>query len=121
MGNIAELYPYEVREENAELILGVGPLFKELAHDFLQGVSRGEIAYRFHQTIAQAIVDLALRLSVGTGPLVLSGGVFQNKLLTETVLKICQDQGIKVLRSQMLPPGDGGLAFGQLLIANEVL
>lgn len=114
-------YSYEVRVEQAVHILGVRPLFAELVRDIFLGVSRGEIAYRFHQTIAQAIVDLALRLGIGSGPLVLSGGVFQNKLLTETVLKLCQEQGIEVLRSRMLPPGDGGLAFGQLLIANEVL
>ncbi|MDR3601391.1 MAG: carbamoyltransferase HypF [Desulfosporosinus sp.] len=114
-------YPYEVRVENAVHILGIRPLLAELVRDVLHGVSREEIAYRFQQTIAESIVDLTLRLRVSSGPLVLSGGVFQNKLLTETVLKLCQTQGIKVLRSQMLPPGDGGIAFGQLLIANEVL
>lgn len=121
MGNVSLVYPYEVRAENVLHILGVRPLFEELVRDVLHGVSPGEIAYRFHLTIAQAIVDLALRLRVSIGPVVLSGGVFQNKLLTESVLENCRKKGIKVLRSQMLPPGDGGLAFGQLLIANEVL
>ena len=119
--NPESLYSYEVREENGVLILGVRPLFRELVRDVRQGVSRGEIAYRFHQTMAQAIVDLALQLGVSDGPLVLCGGVFQNKLLSEAVLRNCQTQGIKVLRSRSLPPGDGGLAFGQVLIANEVL
>ena len=114
-------YSYEVREENTVLVLGVRPLFEEVVRDILQGVSREEIAYRFHITLAQAIVDIALKLGVSDGPLVLSGGVFQNKLLTEAVLRNCQTQGIKVLRSRSLPPGDGGLAFGQLLIVNEVL
>ncbi|HWQ41184.1 MAG TPA: carbamoyltransferase HypF [Desulfosporosinus sp.] len=115
------LYSYEVRVENAVLILGVRPLFEELVQDVLLGVSRGEIAYRFHQTIAQTVVDLVIQLGEEGEPLVLSGGVFQNKLLTEAVLRSCRKKGIKVLRSRMLPPGDGGLAFGQLLIANEVL
>lgn len=115
------LYSYEIRVEKTALILGVRSLFEEMVRDVLQGVSGGEIAYRFHQTIAKAIVDLALRLGVGKDPLVLSGGVFQNKLLTEAVLRNCQTHGINVLRSRVLPPGDGGLAFGQLLIANEVL
>lgn len=114
-------YPYEIREENTEYILGVRPLFEALVQDLLQDVSPGEIAYRFHQTIAQAIVNLAIRVGVKSGPLVLSGGVFQNKLLTEAVLQNCKEKGIDVLRSLSLPPGDGGLAFGQLLIANEVL
>ena len=114
-------YPYEIRAENGVLILGVGVLFQALVHDLLQGVSREEIAFRFHITVARAIVDLAVRLGVESGPLVLSGGVFQNKLLTEAVLFNCKEKGIRVLRSRTLPPGDGGLAFGQLLIANEVL
>lgn len=115
------LYSYEVRVEKGVLILGVKPLLEELVQDIFNGVSEGKIAYRFHETIAQAMVDLAQQLGVGYGPLILSGGVFQNKLLTEAVLRNCQTQGIKVLRSRSLPPGDGGLAFGQLLIANEVL
>jgi len=114
-------YPYEIREEDTEYILGVRPLFEALVQDLLQDVSPGEIAYRFHQTMAGAIVDLAIKVGVQSGPLVLSGGVFQNKLLTEAVLRNCKAKGIVVLRSQTLPPGDGGLAFGQLLIANEVL
>lgn len=114
-------YPYEVHVENSEGILKVGSLFKEMVLDILMGVSREEIAYCFHQTIAHAIVDLATQLSEEKGPLVLSGGVFQNKLLTESVLELCREKEIEVLRSRTLPPGDGGLAFGQLLIANEVL
>lgn len=119
--NVQRLYPYEVKFENSQYILKVEVLFRELVRELLLGVSRGEVAYRFHQTIAQAIVDLAIQLRVEKGPLVLSGGVFQNKLLTESVLHLCQVQGIEILRSRTLPPGDGGLAFGQLLITNEVL
>ncbi|MDP4127193.1 MAG: carbamoyltransferase HypF [Bacillota bacterium] len=119
--NVARLYPYELSVENSQCLLKVKALFANLVCDFLNGVSRGEIAYRFHQTIAQAIVDLAMQFRRVRDPLVLSGGVFQNKLLTEAVLKLCQAKGIEVLRSRALPPGDGGLAFGQLLIANEVL
>ncbi|MDQ7095496.1 carbamoyltransferase HypF [Desulfosporosinus sp. PR] len=114
------IYPYEVRLESPEYILEVGPLFAAMVRDVLAGVARGEIAYRFHHTIARAIVDLALKFQA-EGPLVLSGGVFQNKLLTEVVLRNFEQTKVKVLRSRALPPGDGGLAFGQVLIANEVL
>lgn len=116
-----KLYSYKMSVENDEIVLRIGMLFKELVGDLLQGVSREEIAYHFHQTLAHAIVDLAVALQIEKGPLVLSGGVFQNRLLTETVLRLCQEKEIEVLRSRTLPPGDGGLAFGQLLIANEVL
>lgn len=119
--NSQALYSLETRVEAGVLILGVRALFEDLIRDVLLGVSKEEISYRFHMTLARAIVDIALQLEVGDGPMVLSGGVFQNKLLTEAVLRNCQRHGIKVLRSRSLPPGDGGLAFGQVLIANEVL
>lgn len=112
-------YPYEIKCENSQWILKVGEMFRAIMEDLYRGSQAGEIAYRFHITIAQAIVDLVL--CGGNGPVVLSGGVFQNKLLTETVLDLCEEKGIEVLRSRMLPPGDGGISFGQILIANEVL
>lgn len=114
-------YSYKMSVENDEIILRIGMIFKELMRDLLLGVSLEEIAYRFHLSLAHAIVDLAVELQIEKGPLVLSGGVFQNKLLTEAILKLCQEKELEVLRSRTLPPGDGGLAFGQLLIANEVL
>lgn len=119
--NGALFYPYVIRRENSTHILEVKPLLRAIARELLRDVGREEIAYRFHVTLARAIVDMTVRLGVERGPLVLSGGVFQNKLLTEAVLKNCREQGIEVLRSLALPPGDGGLAFGQILIANEVL
>lgn len=119
--NGALTYSYEINLENNVYLLRVGTLFEELVKDILNGVSRAEIAYCFHLTIARAMVDLVVKVRSESDPLVLNGGVFQNKLLTEAVLEICQEKGIEILRSRTLPPGDGGLAFGQLLIANEVL
>ena len=115
------IYSYKISEENNVYLLRVGMLFEELVRDLLNGVSREEIAYCFHQTIARAMVDLIVRVRSKGEPIILNGGVFQNKLLTEAVLEICQENRIEILRARTLPPGDGGLAFGQLLIANEVL
>ena len=112
-------YPYEIRLDGDHYVLGVKPLLAELLQDILRKKPNGEIALRFHLTIARAIVDLALKFQE-EGSLVLSGGVFQNKLLTEFVLQNIRRTKLKVLRSRALPPGDGGLAFGQILIANEV-
>lgn len=118
---LLDSYPYEVRNKNGMVILGVKPLFAALVNDLLCGVKREEIAYRFHITLAQAMVEIIMILRRDAGPTVLSGGVFQNKLLTEAVLQHCYEKEIKVLRSKMFPPGDGGLALGQIIIANEVL
>jgi len=73
----------------------------------------------FHQTMAQALVDQALTIrdrydyaAVG-----LSGGVFQNRLLTELVVARLQNQGIEVRLHKEIPANDGGLCFGQIIEA----
>jgi len=111
-------YPVNWETEEGCLILKVRPLYQGIIRDILDSKETAFIAYQFHHSLAHAIVLTALKLQVGQGPLVLTGGVFQNKLLTEMVLELCKAQGIQVLRSRELPPGDGGLAFGQVLIGN---
>ena len=119
----SNMKPYEIEliDDNTSkqvLVLSVKKLFYQLIADISTGQETGRIAYRFHLAIAQAIVDTVGRLGIVNGPLVLNGGVFQNRLLTELVLNMCRDQGITVWRARELPPGDGGIAFGQVLVAN---
>lgn len=116
----APYYPIDWMGEEGGLVLKLSRLLHGIIRDCLQGGETGWIAYQFHDSIAQAIVQTVLELQIGQGPLVLSGGVFQNKLLTERVLALCHLHQIQVLRAKELPPGDGGLSFGQVLIANEV-
>lgn len=119
--NLHKIFYGKTNENEQCMILDITKLFAGIVKDRLSGEEIGKIAYKFHQTLARAMVHTAIRLGVGKGPLVLNGGVFQNRLLTESVMKLCQTEKIKVLRAKDLPPGDGGLAFGQILIANEVL
>jgi hydrogenase maturation protein HypF len=70
------------------------------------------IAAAFHRTLAEitaAVADL-----VGEKKIVLSGGCFQNKILTETTIQRLQDKGYRVICHQRIPPNDGGLALGQV-------
>lgn len=114
-------YSVNWAREKDGFVLKINRLFRGIIQDCIQGKDKGYIAYQFHEAIAQAIVQTVIKLQVGQGPLVLTGGVFQNKLLTERVLDLCAVYQIQVLRSKELPPGDGGISFGQVLIANEVL
>ncbi len=113
-------YPIDCVWGGKGLELKISRLFSSIIRDFQQGMDTGRIAYHFHDSIAHAIVQTLIELHIGQGPLVLTGGVFQNKLLTEKVLALCQLHQIRVLRAKELPPGDGGISFGQVLIANEV-
>jgi Hydrogenase maturation factor len=48
---------------------------------------------------------------------VLSGGVFQNRLLLERTLALLANAGLRVLVPELLPPNDGGIAYGQAAVA----
>ncbi len=83
------------------------------------GVATGEIAGRFHQGVADLIAEVAVRerANTGIGTVVLGGGVFQNVVLLSSARRLLRDAGFAVLVPSRLPPNDGGLALGQLMIA----
>jgi hydrogenase maturation protein HypF len=81
------------------------------------GVSPEDRAARFHATMARALVDQAIAVgktcpfdAVG-----LSGGVFQNRLLTEMVLEGLAERGIEARLHEDIPANDGGLSYGQII------
>ena len=87
--------------------------------DVAHGVPAGVIATRFHHALAdataQACADLAAdrRLDI----VVLSGGAFQNRRLLERASERLAHVGLRVLVPELLPPNDGGIAYGQAAIA----
>jgi len=102
--------------------LDLRPAIRTLAGELLAGVPRGTVSARFHNTLAaatMALVDIATRRS-GDLPVVLTGGVFQNALLVERVVREAGTR-VRVLRHASVPPGDGGLALGQAVVASAVV
>jgi hydrogenase maturation protein HypF len=77
------------------------------------------IASRFHAAIAHATIDACTRLAAahGTELAVLSGGVFQNRRLLESVSSGLAAAGLRVLVPERLPANDGGIAYGQAVVA----
>jgi hydrogenase maturation protein HypF len=80
------------------------------------------IARRVHNTIARATTDLCekIRTASGNNRVVLSGGSFQNKLLTEGIFSGLVDKGFEVFTHRLVPPNDGGLALGQAVVAGSI-
>jgi hydrogenase maturation protein HypF len=76
------------------------------------------VAARFHDAVTALIVDLAAACRVETGldVVALGGGVFQNTLLLHAAGQALGERGFTVLRPRVLPPNDGGIALGQLVI-----
>ena len=98
------------------------PAIRALASDVMRGASAGVVSARFHNTLAAATVELIgmARRRAGDLPVVLTGGVFQNALLVERVIQAA-GPGVRVLRHAAVPPGDGGLALGQAVVASAVV
>ena len=94
------------------------PLIRAVAADVRAGVPAPNIATKFHRTVATLIVDISLRLRQQTGlnRIALSGGVFQNvKLLSLSAAQL-QANGFEILLHRIVPPNDGGLALGQVMV-----
>ncbi|MGI1661486.1 carbamoyltransferase HypF [Palleronia sp. KMU-117] len=93
------------------------PVFRALAQDLRQGVATGDIARRFHAGLARAFAGAARRAAdqAGTRTVALSGGCFQNLTLLGMVCDALTD--LELCRPGQVPANDGGLAFGQALVA----
>ena len=87
--------------------------------DLENNVADATISARFHNTIANLSLRLAeqIRQDYGISKFVLSGGVWQNKLLLEKTLPLMTNNGFLPLIHQQTPPNDGCVAFGQAMIA----
>jgi hydrogenase maturation protein HypF len=87
--------------------------------DLAAGVEAAGVSARFHNAVAtataQACADLARRGGLDTA--VLSGGVFQNRLLLDRTVDRLAETGLRVLVPERLPPNDGGISFGQAAVA----
>jgi hydrogenase maturation protein HypF len=97
------------------IVINWEPLILAIIEDAQRGVAAAEIAARFHNTLAQVIVQVAQR--VGEHRVVLSGGVFQNKYLLERTVRQLQAAGFHPYWHQRVPSNDGGIALGQAVVA----
>ncbi|MGH2888002.1 MAG: carbamoyltransferase HypF, partial [Solirubrobacteraceae bacterium] len=83
------------------------------------GVATGAVAARFHNGLAAATAEACARVASarGAGDVVLSGGVFQNRvLLAGAAVDLCR-RGLRVLVPSLLPVNDGGISYGQAVVA----
>ncbi|MCX6330558.1 MAG: carbamoyltransferase HypF [Bacteroidia bacterium] len=79
------------------------------------------ISAKFHNTVAQVILEVARQIRAETSlkKVILSGGVFQNKYLLEKSLYLLTRNKFKVFTNRLVPPNDGGISLGQLVIASK--
>lgn len=100
------------QSENA-LVIDWEPMIRCILRDQQLGISLAEVAAKFHNTLVQ--ICLAVAQKTGLPQVVLTGGCFQNKYLTEHAITALQQQGFQPHIHRQLPPNDGGIALGQIM------
>ncbi|MDZ7954677.1 carbamoyltransferase HypF [Nostoc sp. DedQUE09] len=113
------IYPFNFGFLDSIYCIDPRPMWQALLNDLQQQIPQAVIAAKFHQGLANAIVEMVKHLSQENliNQVALTGGVFQNCILLEQVTKRLQTLGIKVLTHSLVPANDGGLSLGQAVIA----
>jgi hydrogenase maturation protein HypF len=116
-------YAFELTNENGVRVLNWRTFWLSVLLDLQRKVDKAVIAARIHHGLAQAIAITAIDLArqMGTEIVVLSGGVFQNRLLLEEVSQLLRSANKQPLSPVELPCNDGGLALGQVVIAAAII
>ena len=114
-------YGFDLDRSGPLWILDPRRMIRAIAGDVREGRPAAAISAAFHETLASATAALVAEAAVHHGrlPVVLTGGCFQNARLAESVLADLSPQFEVYLHGEV-PPGDGGLALGQAVIADAV-
>ena len=110
--NIPDYYNLDLK-----LQLDQTPFIHEILQDISLKSNKNIMSAKFHNGLAKSILSIAKR--VGEERVVLSGGCFQNKYLTEQSIRLLMKEGFKPYWHQRIPPNDGGLALGQIYMASK--
>jgi len=110
-------------DSHGTLLLDVRNMLKELIADIRMGVSAAVISAKFHNCLAQAMLDFALgaRQKYQLSTVALSGGVFCNRYLANRLITMLKKNDFSVLFKQRAPANDGGIALGQAAIAAKAV
>jgi len=94
-------------------------MIRAIVSDLQRGLPPAHIAGRFHRTVAEllAMASSEARERTGSNSVALSGGVFQNRLLLETLTTRLEEMDFQVYINRRVPPNDGGISLGQLAVA----
>jgi hydrogenase maturation protein HypF len=106
-------YPYAIRDQDTCAVLDWEPMLRAVLADPAPNVATA--AARFHNTLVEMAVAVATR--AGLEKVVLSGGCFQNRYLTERMVFRLRAAGFRPYWHQRVPPNDGGIALGQIVAA----
>jgi hydrogenase maturation protein HypF len=111
-------YPFELNHGAGGRGIDWAQMVRGIVRDVRDGVSHGMIAAKFHNTLVEMMVQVAQ--ACGEEKVVLSGGCFQNRYLTERAIKRLREVGFRPYWHQRVPPNDGGIALGQVAAVSRM-
>jgi hydrogenase maturation protein HypF len=100
---------------HGSLHLDWSPMVEAILADLKRGFPIGQVSAQFHNALAESIVAIARQ--IGQPRVVLSGGCFQNRYLTERSVRRLLEAGFRPYWHQRVPPNDGGISLGQVVAA----
>ncbi len=118
-GSATHEYPFDIGAEDGRLTIDTRPIVTAIVRDLVQGRSPGQVAGRFHRTMAAAVAAMGRLIAMQTGlrRVCLAGEVFADDLLASDVGARLASFGFEVFVPRAVPIGDDGIALGQVLTA----
>jgi len=112
-------YRWEIYEENGQLIVNTLPIIGDIVTDLQDQIPAAGISAKFHNTVSDFILGVCNRVRdrEGLNRVVLSGGVFQNRLLIEQTVDLLRRHHFETFFHKKVPTNDGGISLGQAAIA----
>ena len=106
-----------------EAVIRTGKMWKAVLEDLWRGVPASRISARFHAGIAEGFINAAAnaRIETDINTVALSGGCMHNRRLARLLRSRLEEEGFTVLQHRSVSPGDGGLSYGQTVVAASML
>jgi hydrogenase maturation protein HypF len=116
-----ERYGFDIIVEDGLFIIDPLHIILGIIKDMEVRKDPPTISSKFHNTVLAFIIELCKRIREAKGieKVVLSGGVFQNRYLLERIVPVLGEEGFLPLIHSSIPPNDGGISLGQVVIANK--
>ncbi|OQY38248.1 carbamoyltransferase HypF, partial [Candidatus Atribacteria bacterium 4572_76] len=118
---IKESYKFRIYKEGEEFIIDPQEIFIDIIRDLKEGIDKKVTAAKFHNTVAEFTLNLCgkIRENSRVNKVALSGGVFQNRFLTEKIISLLEKDNFQVYTQSKVPPNDGGISLGQAVVAGS--
>lgn len=116
-GSEPERLAFAIEQKSGLIEIDPKPLLKSIC-ELRNAADTGSLALGFHYAVADMILGVCeiIRIEQNINTIALGGGVFQNTILMERVLKILRDKCFNVYYNLSVPPNDGSIALGQTFI-----